>query len=69
MLEKARRQDKDVYDHVMQLDDGNSEASLACIHMQLYNKPYIVTTSSHSDLRISGTPLRRENWSHTFCPL
>ena len=27
-----RRQDRDDYVHVMQLDDGNSQASLACVH-------------------------------------
>ena len=34
----------------MQLDDGNSQASLASVHWPPQNQPYIVATSSHSDL-------------------
>ena len=35
--------------HVMQLNNGNSQASLACAHYKPHNQPYIVTTSSHSN--------------------
>ena len=37
--------------HVMQLDNGNSQASLAHVHYKPHNQPYIVATSSHSDYK------------------
>ena len=39
---KVRRQDRDDYVHVMQLDNGNSQASLARAHYKPHNQPYIV---------------------------
>ena len=43
---KARREDRDDYMHVIQLDDGNSQASLACVHLPPHNQPYIVAHSN-----------------------
>ena len=36
--------------HVMQLNNDNSQASLARVHFKPHNQPSIVTASSHSDL-------------------
>ena len=33
-----RSQDRDDYVHVMQLDYGNSQASLACVHCPPHNQ-------------------------------
>ena len=35
----------------MQLDNGNSQASLAHARYKPHNQPYIVATSSHSDCK------------------
>ena len=43
----VRRQERDDYVHVMQLDNGNSQVSLACVHFKL---PLVIT------LKISYTP-------------
>ena len=37
--------------HVMQLDNGNSQASLARVRYKPHNQPYIVAISSHSDCK------------------
>ena len=37
--------------HVMRLDNGNSQASLARARYKPHNQPYIVATSSHSDCK------------------
>ena len=39
----------------MQLDNGNSQASLARVHFKPHNQPYIVATSSHSDCKANET--------------
>ena len=35
------------YVHVMQLDDGDSEASFAYVHWPPHNQPYIFTTVTY----------------------
>ena len=37
--------------HVMQLDNGNSQASLARVRYKPHNQPYIFATSSHNDCK------------------
>ena len=39
---KTRRQDRDDYVHIMHLDNGNSQASLARVHHKPHNQPVLL---------------------------